>query len=249
MSRIGETGYRLIIWAMGRLHLLKIAYLINRLLVSSLGVRVVSTGRLGKRWVDRLLYFQRLFDLLEGVEGDVVECGVASGTTLSILASLVRSSGINRHTWGFDSWQGLPEPDKEDLALAKSCAKKGMFGEANVEFVLENLRWCGFDDSEIKNRVTLVKGLFCDTLPCYRGPDIALLHIDADLYGSYKDALRYLWPKVSAGGIIAFDEYQEPDTWPGARQAIDEFFNQLAPGSVKLNKDALFNRYYAVKMA
>lgn len=248
MARIGEIGYRLIIWAVGRLHLLKIARLFNRLLVSSLGVRVVSAQRLGKGWVDRLLYFQRLFNLLEGIEGDVVECGVASGYTLSILASLVRSSGTNRHIWGFDSWAGLPKPSEKDLASAKSCAREGLLGDSSVECVLENLRWCGFDDSEIKSGVTFVKGLFSDTLPKYRGPNIALLHIDADLYDSYKDALQYLWPKVSVGGIIAFDEYQALDTWSGAKPAVDEFFSQLAPGSVRLHKDALFDRYYAVKM-
>ncbi|MBA7716158.1 hypothetical protein ES703_125223 [subsurface metagenome] len=248
MVKIGEIGYRQIIWAVGWLHLIKIARLFNRLLVSSFGVRVVSTQRLGKGWVDRLLYFQRLFNLLESIEGDVVECGVASGYTLSMLASLVRSSGTDRHIWGFDSWEGLPEPSKEDLTSAKSLARKGLLGDSSVELVLENLTWCGFDDSEIKNRITLVKGLFSDTLPKYRGSKIALLHIDVDLYESYKDALRFLWPKVSDGGIIAFDEYQAPDTWPGAKPAADEFFNQLAPGSVRLHKDALFDRYYAVKI-
>ena len=101
----------------------------------------------------------------------------------------------------------------------------------------------------MKNNITLVKGLFSETLPKYSGPHIALLHIDADLYDSYKDALRYLWPKVSIGGIAAFDEYQMCEEWPGARQAVDEFFGQLAPGRARLCHDVLYDRYYAVKTA
>ena len=186
---------------------------------------------------------------MEDVGGDVVECGVASGRSLAMLASLVRSSDIPRYIWGFDNWSGLPAPSKEDLALEGSSAAKGRFAESNVEMVLATLRWHGFGESEIKSKITLVKGLFSDTLPKFEGSRIALLHIDADLYESYKDSLQYLWPKVSIGGIVAFDEYHASAQWPGAKQAVDEFFSQLAPESVRLCRDNLASLYYAVKMA
>ncbi len=202
-----------------------------------------------KNWFDRFLYFQRLLDLLKSVEGDVVECGVASGNSLAMLASGVRSSGINRHIWGFDSWEGLPEPSSEDLATKENIAKKGDFNESSMEIVLATLRFYGFDDSEISSMVTLVKGLLSDTLPNYKDPHIALLHIDTDLYDPHRDALRYLWPKISVGGIAAFDDYQEPLMWPGARKAVDEFLSELPAASVRLEKDTLHGKYYAVKLA
>ncbi len=70
-------------------HMGKVVQLLNRLMISTLGVRVVSARVkvIDKNWFDRLLYFQRLLDLLKGVEGDVVECGVASGNSLTMLAS------------------------------------------------------------------------------------------------------------------------------------------------------------------
>jgi hypothetical protein len=221
--------------------------LVNRFGISSLGIQVTSALAtvMDKDWFDKVLYFQRLFNLLQDVEGDVVECGVASGNSLAILANLVRSGGITRHIWGFDTWSGLPEPGREDLASEESKARKSMFALSSIQSVNATLRFYGFDDSEISNMVTLVRGLFSETLPVYAGPQIALLHIDADLYASYMDALRHLWPKVSAGGIVAFDEYQQPDYWPGAKQAVDEFIKDL-PGTI-LEKDPLYDRYYAVK--
>jgi O-methyltransferase len=240
----------------------KVAGLINILLSSSLGIRITSArpGELDKNFINKILYFQRLFDLLKGREGDVVECGVASGISLAILASLVRSSGINRHIWGFDCWSRSLAPGEKDLAYGESLERKlrrkqiakvieGKFGAASLEKVLANLRFHGFSDSEISNRVTLVKGLFSKTLPEYGGKQIALLNIDADLYDSYMDVLQNLWPKVAVGGIVTFDEYNKTEEWPGARQAVDDFLGSLPAVSAKLEKDKSFDRYYAIKLA
>lgn len=70
--------------------------------------------------------------------------------------------------------------------------------------------------------IKLIKGYFKDIK--FNKP-IALLHIDGDLYQSYKDALTVLFPLVVKGGIIIFDEYNEP-AWPGATKAVDEFFQK-----------------------
>jgi hypothetical protein len=71
--------------------------------------------------------------------------------------------------------------------------------------------------------VRLVKDFFDKTLSSYEGR-IALLHLDGDLYESYKVSLEALYDKVVSGGIIMFDEYADP-RWLGARKAIDEFFS------------------------
>jgi hypothetical protein len=68
--------------------------------------------------------------------------------------------------------------------------------------------------------------LFDATLPKYEGR-IALLHLDCDLYESYKTALTHLYEKVAPGGVVMFDEYDD-SRWPGAKIAIDEFFADKA---------------------
>jgi O-methyltransferase len=38
------------------------------------------------------------------------------------------------------------------------------------------------------------------------------------------DCLNFIWPRLSQGGFIVFDDYGFP-TCPGARAAVDEFFH------------------------
>jgi O-methyltransferase len=50
------------------------------------------------------------------------------------------------------------------------------------------------------NPPILSKGFFCDSLKNHPKRPIALLHIDCDLYQSYKDTLDNLYELVSKGG-------------------------------------------------
>jgi len=99
--------------------------------------------------------------------------------------------------------------------------KKGHFKtpETSVRNYLSN---SGIDQDFINKKVVLVKGLFEDTLRTYNGKQVALLHLDVDLYQSYKECIEFFYPRVAKGGIIAFDEYQSTE-WPGAKKAIDEY--------------------------
>jgi hypothetical protein len=55
------------------------------------------------------------------------------------------------------------------------------------------------------------------------------LHLDVNIYQSYKDCLEYFEPKVAIGGVVAFDEY-EKSTWVGATRAIEEYYGGPPPG-------------------
>lgn len=79
------------------------------------------------------------------------------------------------------------------------------------------------------------------------GKGIALLHIDADLYQSYLEALNILYAKVQPGGVIVFDEYMDGIThvnFPGAKTAIDEFF---ADKPFNIQRDKHYGKYYIIK--
>jgi hypothetical protein len=88
--------------------------------------------------------------------------------------------------------------------------------------VIKVLKEGRIPEAMIAERVRLVKGPFHETLASYEGR-IALLHLDCDLYESYRIALETLYRKVQPGGMVLFDEYDD-ERWPGARKAIDEFF-------------------------
>ncbi len=229
----------------GRVYLLKIAKVLNKMLIHSFGVKVVEASSLpvAKDWPYRLLYWQRMFNLIENVPGDIVECGTAGGSTLAQFAILCQAYGVKRHIWGFDSFEGLPTPTKEDLSSIKAVAKRGKF-RVTEEMVLDTLRTNGVAEHTIKHQITLVKGWFSETLPKYEG-SIALLRIDGDLYESYKTALENLWPKISVGGIVNFAGYHEAE-WPGAKKAVDEYLSQYK--GITIRKDLFLNVYFAVKV-
>ena len=106
--------------------------------------------------------------------------------------------------------------------------------------------------------VRIVKGFLNKTLPHFPARPIALLHIDVDLYVGYRDALKYLFPKVVPGGVVAFDEYREfprdhggatygngtIEKWPGCTKAIDDYF---ANRTETLQYHPETKKYYAVK--
>ena len=194
--------------------------------------------------VGRLLFFKRLLDLTGDIEGDVVECGVGWGRSFMYLTLLSWEEQKSRHIWGFDSFEGFPEPKPED-----SGSRNPQQGEykTDMEAVYALLEGSKFDAAFLRSKITLVKGFFSESLPKYSGPGIALLHIDADLYQSYLDVLNALYDKVRPGGIIAFDEYMDGRTniaFPGAKRAIDEFFSNKA---VEIQRDKHYGKFFVVK--
>ncbi len=222
---------------------------VNRFLGAVFGMKVVTTDQLtvNRHWINQTLYFQRLFNLIREVPGDIVECGVAWGVSLAQLALLLTEDSTLRHIWGFDSFSGLPHITKEDLATADPLYSVKSKGGINIkeETAKVTVAKFGFDKYFISQKITLVKGWFEDTLPAYRGDAIAFLHLDPDLYESYKTALHCLWPKVQTGGVVSLDAYHNTDILPGCKKAVDEYFN--GRDDVILYKDRYFNRYYAVK--
>lgn len=101
-----------------------------------------------------------------------------------------------------------------------TVSSSGSFDATNRESI-ENLAHY----LELTN-LTLVEGPFHETMTdSYPGPTtIAAAILDCDLYGSYVTALGYIWPRLSPGGIIYLDEYYSLK-FPGARIAVDEFFD------------------------
>jgi O-methyltransferase len=67
-----------------------------------------------------------------------------------------------------------------------------------------------------------VKGFFRDTLARHAERRFSFVHLDCDIYESYKECLEFFYSRTSRGGIVLFDEYKDP-RWPGCTKAIDEF--------------------------
>jgi predicted kinase len=121
--------------------------------------------------------------------GLALEFGVASGRTLTVIAE-VRGQ---RKVFGFDSFAGLPQ----------------------------HWRW-GFDvgafaaEPPVVQGATIIDGLFQDVLPKFLAEhtgQLAIAHIDSDLYSSAIYVLQQLRPRMVEGTIILFDEYYNYPGW------------------------------------
>lgn len=122
--------------------------------------------------------------------GSILEFGVFKGTTINHIAEKCP----NKTVYGFDSFEGLPEPweIRKDLTY-----EKGYFN-LNGEM------------PAVSPNVKLVKGLFEDTLPKWiienKNMKVDILHIDSDLYSSAKTVLFNLNSMLTTETIIIFDE-------------------------------------------
>ncbi len=193
------------------------------------------------RQMRNFLYYSNLFSRLTAVNGAIVECGVGKGRTFLYFSFLALQEKKHRKLWGFDSFEGFPEPVKEDTSIREP--KKGEWSGVSSGDIVETLQTAGIPKEFILEQVKFVKGFFDQSLVNYSGDPIALLHVDVDLYESYKDVLTKLYPFVVSGGIVLFDEYNTKE-WPGATQAIQEYFKDQAQN---ISFDAGSGKYYFVK--
>ena len=200
----------------------------------------LASYEMNTKYTRRLFHFQRLLQQLEPVDGRIVECGVGPGRSIFEFSIITQLLSRPREIWGYDTFEGIPPPQKEDGIWN---AHKGGWWNYSLEDVSELLRVSGMEESFIRDNITFNQGEFKDTLPSYDGAPIALLHLDVDFYASYKSALEFLYPHLSKGGIVAFDEYGSA-TWIGATRAIDEFF---ADRPERVVKSPVVDLYYVVK--
>ena len=202
--------------------------------------------------IGRVMYWQNFFNMIKGVEGDIVECGIGRGRSLLIIAAinsmLVEKDGGQRQIFGYDSFEGFPEPTVEDMSprnpqkgeWSKSPSGRYTYSEEFILQVLESADVSLYDQS-----ITLTKGFFSDSLRSHPERPISLLHIDSDLYLSYLSVLESLFRRVSPGGIIVFDDFRNEqnhigEPFPGSRHAVSEFLGD----NVSKLKTSILGTYY-----
>lgn len=181
-----------------------------------------------QRPVRKACHIQAALSATEHLDGSIVECGVATASTLSIFVHALRRMGRSDAVFAVDSYEGFPSLSEHDGDWFDPQTMKLHYRGFDVEFAQANLVRTGLTDDEVAS-VTFVKGWIPDALTHVHGP-IRVLHLDVDLYRSYADALRTLWPQVVPGGWILFDEYDQGrdlQKWPGAKRAIDEFASEV----------------------
>lgn len=161
-----------------------------------------SYGPRSRNGVIRKIILRETLDFVT-LDGLFLEFGVYNGFSITNLARVFPQQKI----WGFDCWQGLPDPWEVNGRTLKPGAYST---NGQIPTVPKN--------------VELVSGLFEDTLPDFaqrhQGQPTAFVHVDSDLYSSAKTIFKYMGPSFVPGTVILFDEYYQD---AGEKQAFDEF--------------------------
>jgi O-methyltransferase len=154
----------------------------------------------------------------DGVPGDLIEAGSwRGGATVFMRGLLEAYADPTRIVWVADSFSGLPTADQSGYEedLGDDWWADDQWYAVSLETVKRTFERYGLLDE----RVRFLVGWFTETLPTAPIESLALIRIDADMYGSTMDALEALYPRLSVGGYVIVDDY-----WlPRCRAAVDDF--------------------------
>ena len=181
--------------------------------------------------LSRFLVRHELFKKVLSLRGSIIEGGVFRGAGLmswAQLSAIYEPVNYQRQIIGFDTFAGFPDIKPEDSAgrVKNPHAKRGGLA-ADSYCELEEVIKLYDANRGLSHmpKVDLVRGDFMKTGRTYlkQNPHliISLLYLDFDLYEPTREALRLFLSRMSKGGIIAFDEVNNPD-WPGETKALLE---------------------------
>ncbi len=175
---------------------------------------------------------------VEGIEGDIVECGVWRGGNII----LARKLAPERICWLYDTFAGMPEPDPVDINRSGKPAMQGYETRKAA-----GIGWCAASLDEVigylqetgtynPHKLRFVEGDVLETLHQYPPEKIALLRLDTDWYASTKAELEVLYPRLQPGGILIVDDYGH---WMGAQRAVKEYFGKDMPAFTWIDYTAI----------
>ena len=172
--------------------------------------------------ISKLIYHYEIYKKIISLPGDVVECGVFKGISLTRFLTFreILENNNSRKIYGFDVFRKFPksknQADKSFLKRWEKNAGDGIDAQELNDILLEK-KFLNFE---------LIKGDVKKTIPnlIKQQPHlkISLLHLDMDIYEPTKFVLNKLFSYVVKGGIILIDDYNSVF---GATKATDEFLN------------------------
>ena len=133
------------------------------------------------------------------LEGDFVECGVYTGLLSLTVCHALGFADIKRKFYLFDTYDGvpidrLPAGERELAETMNKNMYKDVYAEVQKHF------------SPFPNAV-LVRGVLPETLESVPLKKIAYMSIDLNNATAEQPCIERLWPLISPGALIVFDDY------------------------------------------
>lgn len=145
-----------------------------------------------------LAFVVELFRLAPEVKGGIVEAGAYRGGSTAKISIVAQSLGRPFHV--FDSFEGLPANEEAHETSILGHSIKNWFREGEFRGSLEEVR----NNVKVYGEIEpcrFIPGWFEDSMPGFNEP-IAAAYIDVDLASSTRTCLKYLYPRLSPGGVL-----------------------------------------------
>jgi hypothetical protein len=220
------------------------------------------------------------FDLLErteGLEGDVLELGVARGASIITTGLILESLGSDRKVVGIDTFSGFPNfSTLDDVSMFDSMYQEDMISYQHLERVKRNLILIQIRGSSLQPNQLSTSGDFSSTSlnmvqskidslnlshrVSLRVADLSrseewlhpeqkfsLVLFDLDLYQPYAKQLPSIFSSLVDDGFIYLDEYYSLK-FPGPRLAVRDFVAERSGAKlIKLSEWLDFERWAITK--
>jgi hypothetical protein len=147
------------------------------------------------------------------VDGDFVECGVYEGDMSWVLTEMVDLRG--KHMYLYDTFSGFSE---KYSSAADYPDSPRFFDLAQADYSRSEIYNRVLNRFSRKPYVSVIKGTVPDILSELSPQRIAFLHLDMNAPTAERLALEALYDRISAGGVIVFDDYG----WSIFRKQRDE---------------------------
>ena len=177
-----------------------------------------------ERILDRRFMLVQLAASVKKLPGSTAECGVLGGVGSAMICKTLEGSYQDgEEHFGFDSFEGLSEPEGPDRTQY-AWQKQGALaiGPETAEELLADFPFC-----------RLVKGWVPDSLAEAQDHRFRLVHLDMDLYRPTLESLRFFYDRMNPGGVFVFDDYGHL-TCLGVREAVQEFFAERPESIIEI---------------
>ena len=187
---------------------------------------------------DKILNHYELLKLSKKVKGDIVELGVFKGVSIIRLALFRDILKIKKKIYGFDTFSKFPKNNSnylDDRKFPKNFEK--IAGKPVKIEILNKL----LKNKNLKN-IKLIKGNIFNTLKLFtKDKKISFLHLDLDTEDVTFFAIKTLYPNLTKGGIIVFDDYN-------IHKGINRAFKKYFKNKINIEKPIYGNNpFYIIK--
>ena len=142
----------------------------------------------------------------EKIKGHFAELGVFRGETSKIIHLLAPEKKL----YLFDTFEGFP------IEFLENKAELNRFKNTQLEAVKKRIGNL--------NNIIIRKGIFPETTKGLESETFSFVYLDADLYKSTLEGLKFFYPKISKGRYLLIHDYHNPkESNAGVLRAVKEF--------------------------